>query len=101
MAMILFVCQCGQRIMHSDKRQPVCTKCRDPKPAPPTVCHHRGPRIGQASCGCGAIYKCNLFNVLCGNKQPHDEWADVGGQFLGADFRVCSKCESFTSKEAT
>ena len=97
MAMILFVCECGQRIMHSDKRQPVCTRCRDPKPAQATVCTHRGPRLGQASCGCGAVYHCNLLGIYCGNKQPL-EFADFKGTILDeTNFRCCRGCAEFVS----
>ena len=94
----------------------ICDKCQRELPEPkvigptkckcgnwidagyPVACHHRGPRIGNASCGCGSVYECTLHGVLCGNKQPPDEWADVNGRLLGAGFRVCGMCGDFAAK---
>jgi hypothetical protein len=91
----MFSCPCGFK--RETPLYPIYCKCgkvyKDPN-AKPTggICTHRGPRIGNASCGCGAVYECGLHGVLCGNKQPPDEWADVNGRLLGPGFRVCGKC---------
>lgn len=63
----------------------------------PVACHHRGPRLGQASCGCGAVYRCNLLGIFCGNKQPL-EFADFQGTILDeTNFRCCRGCAEFVT----
>ena len=98
--MILFVCQCGQRIMHSDKRQPICTRCRDPKPAHCVVCTYRGVRRGRASCKCGAVYECGLYGGVCTPRKPPDNLTTlvIDGQSveiinLEVPFHSCAGCE--------
>jgi hypothetical protein len=65
---------------------------------PQPVCIHRGPRIGNASCGCGAVYECQLLNIFCGDKQPL-EFADFQGTILDeTNFRCCRGCPTFSTQ---
>lgn len=65
------------------------------------VCQHRGKYKGQASCGCGGIYQCELLfqangePMLCGNRSPIDEFVDFQGTPLTLDtYRRMSDCPS-------
>lgn len=64
-------------------------------------CIHRGERLGEASCGAGAIYLCQLTwqstgqPMLCGDRIPIDEFVDFEGTMLTpANYTRCPTCPS-------
>lgn len=94
--------ECGAEIDESLVMGPVKCRCGIYYNFPYCKCIHREGFIGHASCACGSIFRCGLLNKLCGDKQPPDEWSDVGGVFLTPSNYQCSVvCPHFSVSPKT
>lgn len=76
----------------------------------PNHCPHRGLSVGTASCGCGAIYRCNLLDKYCADRPLAFPLYEINvaetGVLLSRDyqsdsravsesFQACSDCEHY------
>ncbi len=94
--------KCGTTIEADHIVLPVYCCTPPPTSSPvdvPRPCVHRGDYLGQASCGCGAVYRCDRLlsatgqPMLCGNRIPIDEFVDFQGTTLNPDtYRRCPDC---------